>query len=265
MPGGTDSVEAYDLFLRGRANYYRYTREHLLAAINCFEEAIKIDANFANAYGYLSFCYFQGFNQLLPGFDDGLDRAHELAEKGEALDGTSAIALTRLGWIQSYLRRYDQAITNLEKALALAPDNAEVYATFGNVLNYWGDPERGLEMLEKFLHTLESLADKPTAICFYTEGVKALAKGSPLELGLKLLDSEGVRLLDVDGALIGSYERPPEVREPAEGGTLEIRWSEPFPTDQEGAVTIEVEYTVGVVEAVPVSLTFDLTDVPIGE
>jgi len=145
----TDSVEAYDLFLRGRASYYRYTREHLFDAIKCFEEAIKIDPNFADAYGYLSYCYFQGFNQMLPGFDDGLYRANELAERGVALDGTSAIALTRLGWIQSYLRRYDQAIANLEKALALAPNNAEVYATFGNVLNYWGNPRRGLEMLEK--------------------------------------------------------------------------------------------------------------------
>ena len=86
---------------------------------------------------------------MLPGFDDGLDRANELAERGVVLDGTSAIALTRLGWIQSYLRRYDQAIANLEKALALAPNNAEVYATFGNVLNYWGNPKRGLAMLEK--------------------------------------------------------------------------------------------------------------------
>jgi len=57
------------------------------------------------------------------------------------------------------------------------------------------DAAFGTEMLEKFLHTLESLPDKPTAICFYTEGVKSVAKGSPLELGLKLLDSEGVRLL----------------------------------------------------------------------
>jgi hypothetical protein len=73
-----------------------------------------------------------------------------------------------------------------------------------------------------------------------------------------------VRLLDADGTVVGSYERFPEVREPGEGGTLELFWSQPFPTDQEGAVTAVVDYTVGIVEAVPVSISFDLTDVPVG-
>ena len=86
---------------------------------------------------------------MLPGFDNNLDRANELAERGVALDGTSAIALTRLGWIQAWLRRYDQAVANLEKAIALAPNDAEVYAYFGQVLNFWGNPERALEMMEK--------------------------------------------------------------------------------------------------------------------
>jgi TolB-like protein/Tfp pilus assembly protein PilF len=145
----TDSVEAYDLFLKGRANFHRYTPEGLQKAMKCFEEAIEIDRNFADAYGYLAYCHIWGWAMRFPGFDDGLDQAHEMAERGVALDGTSAIAIMRLGWIQGFLRRYDQAITNLEKAIAMAPNNAEVYASFGNILNYWGDPERGLQMLEK--------------------------------------------------------------------------------------------------------------------
>ncbi len=145
----TDSVEAYDLFLRGRSNFYRFTHEDLLEAIKCFEEAIEIDPNFADAYGYLSYCHWWGWLQMLPEFDDNLDRAYELAERGVALDGTSAIALAQLGWIQTFLRRYDQAVSNLEKAIVLAPNNAEVYATFGQVLNYRGNPERGRQMIEK--------------------------------------------------------------------------------------------------------------------
>jgi TolB-like protein/class 3 adenylate cyclase len=145
----TDSVEAYDLYLRGRALYYRYTPKDLLEAIKCFEEAIEIDPDFADAYGYLSYCHFQGWSQVYPGFDGTLDRANELAEKGVALDGTSAIALARLGWIQTFLRRFDPAVANLEKAIALAPNNADVIATFAQVLNYCGDPVRGLQLMEK--------------------------------------------------------------------------------------------------------------------
>jgi len=145
----TDSAEAYDLFLKGRANLHHFTNEHVLEAKKYFEAAIGIDPNFADAYGYLSYCHFAGWILMFPGFDDTLERANELAEKGVALDGTSAIAVARLGWIQGWMRRFDQAVANYEKAIALAPNSAEVYADFGQVLNYWGNPERALEMSEK--------------------------------------------------------------------------------------------------------------------
>jgi TolB-like protein len=145
----TDSAEAYDLYLKGRANFNRYTHENNLEAINCFKDAIEIDPNFADAYGYLSFSYYYGWVLMFPGADKTLDRANELAERGVSLDSTSVIALARLGWMQGWLQHYDQAFLNLGKAIALAPNNAELYANFGNILNYWGDPAGALAMFEK--------------------------------------------------------------------------------------------------------------------
>ena len=57
------------------------------------------------------------------------------------------------------------------------------------------DSEFGIEMLDKFLHTLERHSAKPKAICFYTEGVKVVAKGSPIEISLKILEGLGVQLI----------------------------------------------------------------------
>ena len=57
------------------------------------------------------------------------------------------------------------------------------------------DREFGLEMFDRFLHTLESQPAKPQTICFYTEGVKLTCQGSPAEPGLQLIESMGVRLL----------------------------------------------------------------------
>jgi TolB-like protein/Tfp pilus assembly protein PilF len=153
----TGSVEAYDLFLRGRANIHRYAPEKMLEARKCLEKAIDIDPNFADAYSYLSYCHFYGSTAMYPGFDDNLDQAYELAKQGVALDETSAFALARLGWIQTWMHHYDQAVANFEKAIALAPNDAEVYAAFGDVLNFWGNPERGLEMVEKAF-SLETFA-----------------------------------------------------------------------------------------------------------
>lgn len=71
-------------------------------------------------------------------------------------------------------------------------------------------------------------------------------------------------LADADGNRVGAYSSFPEILEPATGGTVEILWSEPFPTSQEGAVTVAIEYEVGIVESVPAELVVDLSDVPVG-
>ncbi len=57
------------------------------------------------------------------------------------------------------------------------------------------DQAFGLKMLDLFCHVLESQAEKPKAICFYTEGVKLVARGSPLAQALQLLAGLGVRLV----------------------------------------------------------------------
>jgi len=57
------------------------------------------------------------------------------------------------------------------------------------------DRQFGLEMFDRLLHAWESQPVKPYAICFYTEGVKLVCHGSPALLGLKILQSQGVRLV----------------------------------------------------------------------
>jgi hypothetical protein len=71
-------------------------------------------------------------------------------------------------------------------------------------------------------------------------------------------------LVDADGEVVGSYEGFPENFPPGEYGVQEIYWSEPFPTSQEGAVAVSLEYTVGVARMSPVSIGFDLEGVPVG-
>ena len=52
-----------------------------------------------------------------------------------------------------------------------------------------------IEMLDRFLHSLELPGLRPSAICFYTDGVRAACSDSPVLLGLKLLEGAGVELL----------------------------------------------------------------------
>ena len=212
----TDSVEAYDLFLKGRANFYRLTPEYIHEAIKYLEAAIEIDPNFAEAYGFLSYCHIWGWAVGLLGSDGNLDRANELAERGVALDDRSAFALTRLAWTQMFLHRFDQEIANLEKALALAPDNAEVYAMFGQALNFWGSPERGLQLIEKVFsiekvvpptwefqlglsHLL--LRQHDQAIARFNRAIERAPKITPAHLHLACAYVELGRLDDARGAI----------------------------------------------------------------
>ncbi len=57
------------------------------------------------------------------------------------------------------------------------------------------DRSFGLDMFERFLHTLEAQPAKPRVICFYTAGVKLVCDGSPLIPALRLIEAMGVRLL----------------------------------------------------------------------
>ncbi len=57
------------------------------------------------------------------------------------------------------------------------------------------DAAFGTDMLDKFFHTLERIPEKPAVICFYTEGVKCVAEGSPFVLGLRLLESLGTKIV----------------------------------------------------------------------
>jgi hypothetical protein len=57
------------------------------------------------------------------------------------------------------------------------------------------DAAFGVEMFDSFLHALESELDSVEAICFYTEGVRLVTRGSRALPGLQLLAGLGARLV----------------------------------------------------------------------
>jgi adenylate cyclase len=145
----THSVEAYDLYLRGRSEYHQYKPDHGEAPARYLERAIEIDPDFADAYGYLSYCRFRAWVNAAPGSDGAMEHAYELAQKAVDLDDRSSVALTRLAWVLAFMKRFDEAIPLFEKALDLDPNDAGAYAAYGMILVFWGDPERGFRTNEK--------------------------------------------------------------------------------------------------------------------
>ena len=55
----TESLDAYDYYLRGMAAVHHWTREGNDEALRTFYRAIELDPNFASAYGMAARCYSQ--------------------------------------------------------------------------------------------------------------------------------------------------------------------------------------------------------------
>lgn len=148
---GTTSHEAYDQCLRGRAEYYRYTPVHMAKALTFFEHATKIDPKYADAYAYQSYCRTAIFVFAMPGSDSNLETALKLSDTAIRLDETSAVAHARRGWILGYENRQQEAIASFEAAIALDPDNAEVFHGYGETLNRLGQADKALPLVERAL------------------------------------------------------------------------------------------------------------------
>ena len=83
----TDNLEAYDLVLRGREHFLRFTPEDNLAARGLYQKAVELDPDYARAYGGLAWTH------LLEAFttrsQDAHDRALACARKGVRINTAS--------------------------------------------------------------------------------------------------------------------------------------------------------------------------------
>jgi TolB-like protein len=53
----TESLDAYDYFLRGMASHHQWTRQGTDVALRLFHRAIELDPDFASAFGMAAYCY----------------------------------------------------------------------------------------------------------------------------------------------------------------------------------------------------------------
>jgi adenylate cyclase len=84
----TDSLEAYDYYLRGLAYYFRYTKETNAQAQQMFERALELDPQFAAAYAYLGWTRFTEWGRHWSQDPQSLKQTFALAQRAIALDAS---------------------------------------------------------------------------------------------------------------------------------------------------------------------------------
>jgi TolB-like protein/Flp pilus assembly protein TadD len=114
----TSNAEAFDLYLRGREALYRLTKTNIEFAAQLFQQAIRLDGRYAQAYAglaeaYASRClYYQRDDALL-------DKAVESSLKALMYDESISEAYAALAVAYLVRSDYDAAVESSRKAIQL--------------------------------------------------------------------------------------------------------------------------------------------------
>ena len=147
----TANIEAYNLYLRGRYFWNKYSKEWVMKAIDAFKEAILIDSHYALAYCGMADAYFRLSNVYFPPAEV-LPKAKDAALKAVEIDENLAEAHSSLGLVKVY---YDHdwvgAEIELRKALKLNPQLLSAHQRLGSYLTFMGRYEESIRYYESAL------------------------------------------------------------------------------------------------------------------
>ena len=147
----TESVEAYELYLKGQHFLNRRTGESLKQAIELFEGAVKADPRFAEASAGLAaaLCALPGYAEIPQ--SDVTDKARFAAEMALSIDPSLADAHVSLGKIAQWEWKWDEAERQYHRGLELSPGSATGYLFYGSFLSIRGRLDEGISTLERAL------------------------------------------------------------------------------------------------------------------
>ena len=168
-PSSSTNPEAYDAFLRGFAHFHGRlgigsavsdTESRLTAAAEEYERAVSLDPNFALARASLASVYTQRFFYTAtdPEFEK---KAFIEIEKALAINPDQAEAYLARGQLIWNFRNgfpHERAIADLKRAIANNPNLAEAHVELGKVYYHIGLIEKAIAENEEALK-LDPLAD----------------------------------------------------------------------------------------------------------
>lgn len=132
---GTDSVEAYGFYLKGRYHALKLTEPDIRKGIAFYQQAIELDPTYAMAYAGIADAY----NRLPITSDtpphDSFPKAKAAAEQALQIDSGSADALIVLGWVSAwYEHDWSTSERFFKQSIEIQPNNAESHLGYAHLL-----------------------------------------------------------------------------------------------------------------------------------
>ena len=146
----TQNLEAYTLYLKGLHFHNKITPDDAKKAIECFEKAIAIEPDYAQAYAMAATCYayLGATGQIQP--EEAFKKVHKYSDKSLELDSTLAAGLSAKG--SAYLLydlNWKEAFASLKKAVELNPASSEAHQLLSFYYQGVGQKNEAVQIMEK--------------------------------------------------------------------------------------------------------------------
>lgn len=168
----TASLEAYDLFIRGKAQIAQAS-ESTATGRDLLLGAIRLDPSFADAYAWLA--HGNRVAWIYGGEPEAALRpkARDAAQQAVTLDSKNADAHWSLGLVLAYDGLLADGIAEVEAALRLNPNHADAWAFMTDLMVLDGQPGKGIDCAR---HAMR-LNPYPPAVYHWFLGLAQYAAG----------------------------------------------------------------------------------------
>ncbi len=152
--GGTDNVQAYDVFLKGWEHYLRQTPEEFRAAIVDFKKAAELDPNYGRAYAALAATYWESYTRYwgsAMGIGPHVHDAQYEAEQSlvKAMRNPTPLAHKVASAMLVQAQQQEEAIVEAKLAIAADPNDADGYIALARALSFAGRSGEALEAVDR--------------------------------------------------------------------------------------------------------------------
>jgi serine/threonine-protein kinase len=185
----TGSLKAYELYLKGRTLFIRFTPDSMERAIDYFERALAVDPSYALAHASIAIVYAELCDGGIIAADVARPRATSAVASALRLDPDLSEAHAAAGYIKT-LWEFDWtgAEAAFRRALELSPSNADAWDYYGRMCRAVGRFDEALELVRR-AQDLDPLAHRTDVansllrVGRYDEAALAAARAIELDPG----------------------------------------------------------------------------------
>lgn len=154
---GTESTEAYQLYLKGRFYWHKRTAEAIASGLQYFDQALEHDPNYAIAYTGVSDSYTLLVVREAVEPEEGFAKAKVAAVRALEIDPLLAEAHASIGHALLHNFEWEAGKKELQTAIRLNPRYPSAHHWYSEYLMAIGDFRKSIEQL-KFAGELDPLS-----------------------------------------------------------------------------------------------------------